>query len=64
MGSVQFDENNTDYGFSRNQLQPEYTGLVGLFIKLGIVKDKEQANVVMIVIMICSLAVTAFVIFR
>lgn len=59
MDNVQFDENQQAASFNRN-FTPKVSLVTRLIMKLGLAKDQKQANNVMIVISVISLALMSY----
>ncbi len=65
MSDVEFEENNLMPARPRAyQESRESRGLTGIFIKMGIAKDKEQANKAMMVLTVIFFIITLYFITR
>ncbi len=62
-GEVQFEEDNSYSGSTGMGGNEEATGLIGLVLRTGIVKDEKQATYLLLGIMILNITIISFLLF-
>ena len=61
MSQVEFDEENEMMAQgSLGQSEQQEGGLIGMVIKLGLAKNKNQANIILIIVAVIALALMVY----